>query len=97
MLDELIRDFLGTSDRKDPAMAKASPVTYLTADDPPVLTFHGTEDMLVPVEQARILHEALRKARVEERLEILQGEDTAGKARHRTGRIGSRSSFWKRS
>ncbi len=89
MLDGLIRDFLGTSDRKDPAMAKGSPLTYLTADDPPVLTFHGTEDMLVPVEQARILHDALRKAGVEERLEILEGEGHGwkGEASDRTNRI----------
>ena len=89
LLDELLRDLLGTADRKDPAMAKASPVTYLTADDAPVLTFHGTEDLLVPVEQARILHDALRKAGVSERLEILEGEGHGwkGEAVEKTNRI----------
>ena len=31
----------------------ASPITYVSKDDPPVLTLHGDQDALVPVEQAK--------------------------------------------
>lgn len=45
---------------KDLARA-ASPVTYVTKDDPPFLIIHGTKDTLVPYEQATELCEALQK------------------------------------
>jgi acetyl esterase/lipase len=38
----------------------ASPINYVTADDPPVLTLHGDQDALVPVEQARKLDEKMK-------------------------------------
>jgi acetyl esterase/lipase len=48
---------------KDQAAA-ASPVTYITPDDPPVMTVHGTKDTLVPFEQATEFQAALKKAGV---------------------------------
>lgn len=42
----------------------ASPVTYVTKDDPPFLIIHGTADNLVPYDQATEFDEALRKAGV---------------------------------
>lgn len=48
---------------KDLARA-ASPVTYITPDDPPVLTVHGTKDALVPFQQAVEFRDALKKAGV---------------------------------
>lgn len=67
----LLKELLGTADRKEPIMAKASPVAYIHKGAPPILTFNGTQDALVPDAQARELHEALKKAGVTERLEIL--------------------------
>jgi acetyl esterase/lipase len=64
-------DFLGTADRKAPILAQASPVTHVKAGAPPILTFHGTLDPLVPVEQAKRLHEALKKAGVTEELVLV--------------------------
>ncbi|MBM3123965.1 MAG: alpha/beta hydrolase [Chloroflexi bacterium] len=46
----------------DPALA--SPVTYVTADDPPFLMLHGEKDALVPMEQSEILLAALQTAGV---------------------------------
>ena len=46
------------------AAKMASPVTYITKDDPPFLTAHGTKDPLVPFAQATELHEGLKKAGV---------------------------------
>lgn len=87
--DELLKDFLGTSDRKDPIMKTVSPVTYIDAKDPPVLTFQGTIDPLVPPEQARLLHKALDLAGVPNHLEILEGmtHGWGGATRERTDRM----------
>jgi acetyl esterase/lipase len=52
------------SDKKDVAIA-ASPVTYVSADDPPFLILHGNKDMVVPYNQSERLSGALKKAKVE--------------------------------
>jgi acetyl esterase/lipase len=72
-VDGLYLKFLGTADRTAEIMRRASPVGYVDASDPPVLTLHGTKDPIVPADQARRLHEALRKAGVTERLELIEG------------------------
>jgi acetyl esterase/lipase len=87
--DGILTDFLGTADRKAAIMKKASPITYIDAKDPPVLTFQGTLDPLVPDQQARLLHEALKKAGVTERLEILEkaSHGWGGALREKTNKI----------
>lgn len=45
-------------------VARANPVTYVSADDAPFLILHGERDPLVPVHQSELLFEALRKAGV---------------------------------
>ena len=40
--------------------ALASPVTYVSAEDPPFLMLHGDTDKLVPIEQSQILLAALQ-------------------------------------
>jgi iduronate 2-sulfatase len=52
---------------------QASPITYVTSDDPPALILHGTEDALVPVEQSRILHASLKAASVPADLIVIEG------------------------
>ena len=42
----------------------ASPVTYITKDDPPFLIIHGTKDNLVPLDQALEFNKALGDAGV---------------------------------
>jgi len=44
--------------------AQASPATYITADDPPTLIFHGSIDELVPVSQSDSLQKYLERAGV---------------------------------
>ena len=72
--EALVRDFLGARhvDRPDLA-AKASPVTFLTKNDAPILTFHGTKDPLVPHNQSVKLAEAMSRAGVAGRTELLIG------------------------
>jgi acetyl esterase/lipase len=45
--------------------AKASPITYVSKDDPPFLIMHGDQDMTVPFNQSELLHQALKEAGVE--------------------------------
>jgi acetyl esterase/lipase len=44
--------------------AKASPLTYVTSDDPPFLIMHGDRDPVVPIGQSELLVAALNKAKV---------------------------------
>mgnify|MGYP000889894505 FL=1 len=70
----ILKEFLGgTVEEKHEAASKASPVTYVTKDDPPVLTFQGTKDELVPHTQAVLLAEAQSKHGVPGRVELLVG------------------------
>lgn len=70
----LVKDFLGgTPEEKPEAAQKASPVTFTSKDDPPILTFQGTKDPLVPHTQAFRLTDAQTKAGVAGRVELLVG------------------------
>jgi acetyl esterase/lipase len=70
----LVKDFLGASAAEKPELAaKASPRTYVSKDDAPILTFQGTKDPLVPYTQAIELAEAMTAAGVQGRVELLVG------------------------
>jgi acetyl esterase/lipase len=43
----------------DPRLAQASPVNYVTPDDPPFLLLHGDLDPTIPVTQSQIFHDRL--------------------------------------
>ena len=51
----------------------ASPLSYVTADDPPFFIVHGDQDRLVPVQQSERLHQLLTEAKVESKLKIVKG------------------------
>jgi len=51
----------------------ASPITYVTMDDAPILIVHGTDDPLVPFNQAVIFHASLRKAGVKSEFLGMEG------------------------
>jgi acetyl esterase/lipase len=55
--------------------AKANPITYVTADDPPLLIVHGTNDPIVAFHQSELLYAALRKAGVNATLLPVQGAE----------------------
>ncbi len=60
-----IAKLLGGTVKDRQAEAKAaSPVTYVTADDPPFLHIHGTKDPLVPYAQVLEFDAQLKKAHV---------------------------------
>lgn len=61
-----VTPLLGGTAQEKPELAKlASPITHVTKDDPPFLIVHGDADDIVPVSQADIFYNALRKAGVE--------------------------------
>ena len=71
----IVKDFLGGSPAEKPEAAKkASPLTFVTTDDAPILTFQGTKDPLVPHTQAEKLADAMTKAGVPGRVELLIGK-----------------------
>jgi acetyl esterase/lipase len=53
---------------------QASPLHYVSKDDPPFLILQGEEDPTVPVIQAHLLAEALKRAGVDTTLEIASGK-----------------------
>ncbi|MGW1786065.1 alpha/beta hydrolase fold domain-containing protein [Streptomyces sp. NPDC002143] len=74
LAEEAVEVLLGapaTEERARPA----SPVTYVTADAPPFLLVHGTQDHLVPFEQSRLLQSALLTAGAEVDLVPVEGAD----------------------
>jgi acetyl esterase/lipase len=72
-MNAILVDLLGTSDRQAKIMAEASPLTYVAKVNPPVLTLHGSADPICPLTQSKVLHEALKKAGVTEKLLVVEG------------------------
>lgn len=61
----VVQDFLGKKYMDDPALYhRASPITYLDANDPPTLIFQGTIDSIVPPDQSDLLAEKLQQLKV---------------------------------
>ncbi len=69
-----IYKLLGGSVEEKPDIAKqASPITFVTKDDPPFLFLHGTKDSLVPLLQSETLDNKLKEAGVSSTLVVIQG------------------------
>jgi len=61
-------------DREREALAREmSPLHLVRADSPPVISFHGSDDDLVPVDHSRRLHAALAAAKVPQQLTVVPG------------------------
>ena len=59
-------------------LAGASPLTYLTPDDPPLLILHGDQDHTAPVAQSELLHERYQQAGLTSELHLLEGAGHGG-------------------
>ncbi len=63
--DDAVSGLLGGSRTEKHAEAvAASPVTYVSKDDPPFINFHGSKDMRVAFLHAEAIHAALQRAGV---------------------------------
>jgi acetyl esterase/lipase len=60
--------------------AAASPLSYITPDDPPFLIVHGKQDRTVPYQQSVLFRDALRRAGVEATLILLPEAQHGGAA-----------------
>lgn len=70
----LLSDFVGSTKEEDKGERKrASPITYVTKDDAPLLIFQGTKDPLVPHTQAYKMTDVMTAAGVPGRVELLLG------------------------
>ena len=68
----LLKNFLGGLPAEKPlAYRQASPITYVTPGDAPMLLFQGTRDPLVPHTQAYAMVEAMTRYNVPGRVELL--------------------------
>ncbi len=54
---------------------EASPITYVTPDDPPLMLIHGDADQVVPFKQSELMLAALEEQGVEARLIRIPGGD----------------------
>lgn len=54
--------FLGAESIKDPTLAQVSPASHIDQVAIPVLLIHGKDDTVVPLEQSRIMADALKAA-----------------------------------
>lgn len=69
-----IRDLLGGTLKQVPDVyERASPVTHVSADDPPFLLIYGSDDLFVPFEHAEVMHEALEEVGNDVRLMRIRG------------------------
>ena len=60
-------------DKRRAIARETSPITHVTADDPPTLIIHGDADELVPLQQSESFEKKLREAGVETRLIVKKG------------------------
>jgi dipeptidyl aminopeptidase/acylaminoacyl peptidase len=53
---------MGAESQRDPALAAVSPLAHVDKASIPVLLIHGKDDTVVPLEQSRMMAEALKAA-----------------------------------
>jgi acetyl esterase/lipase len=71
---ELFSFWLGGTRKDQPeAYRLASPIEFVTADDPPLCFFHGGNDRLVPIADAEAMSAALVEAGVESEVKVFSG------------------------
>lgn len=70
----------GPLDQNPEKVQRANPIHYITTNDPPFLIMHGDKDPLVPLQQSRLLAEALQKAGVPVTLRVVPGGGHGGPA-----------------
>ncbi len=64
---------------KTPELLKsASPVTYLSEDDPPLLIFHGDADRVVPLSQSEHVHKRYQEMGLKSSLHVIEGAGHGG-------------------
>ena len=86
--------FGGPFTEKQELAKKASPIEYVSKDDPPFYILHGDADKTVPLDQSERLHAALKKAGVETTLKVFPGAGHADGPFHSGETRGSVAEFF---
>jgi len=74
IVQPVLPEFIGDSYENMPTSYRdASPINYISNDDPPTLTFHGTIDNVVPVRQADMLDKKLKENHIFHEFHRLKG------------------------
>lgn len=63
----------GNYDMLENIVTNYSPINFVGANSPAVISIHGTADKVVPIEQSKKLHEKLSQFRVKNKLVTLEG------------------------
>lgn len=75
------REWFGSLGNAEPLAKQLSPITYVRAGLPPIITIHGELDDVVPYNHAVRLHAALNKAGVPNRLVTIKNRKHGGFSR----------------
>jgi acetyl esterase/lipase len=72
--EQVLEKYFGAKPQeKQEECRRSSPITYVNQGDPPMLLFFGTKDPLVDVDHAYQIAEAMTKAQVPGRVELIVG------------------------
>ena len=80
MMSRNSQRFSHEHDVRKEMLQEASPLTYLSADDPPVLILHGDADTTVPLNQSTLLHERYQNTGLKSELHVIEGAGHGGMA-----------------
>lgn len=70
MIPHLMESFIGGTPKTNTAYKNLSPVSFINADAPPTLIFHGEQDYLVNISQSKTLQRKLQQAGVTNKLVV---------------------------
>ena len=71
----VLQELAGTQDPNAPVLDKISPLTYVSADDPPFLILQGDKDSVVPPSQSQALFAKLQAAGVQSTLVMVKNAE----------------------
>ena len=71
-------EWFGSMSNRQELARQVSPINYVRADLPPIITIHGSDDIVAPYEHAIRLHAALDKARAPNQLVTIRGGKHGG-------------------
>jgi dipeptidyl aminopeptidase/acylaminoacyl peptidase len=74
-------EWFGSMENRKDLARRVSPLTYVRADGPPVISIHGDKDNVVPYDHAVRLHKMLDQSGVPNRLVTIPGGGHGGFSR----------------
>ena len=69
---KIAQDVFGATSDKDEVLKRASPVNYVSKDDPPFLILHGDQDKVVALDQSQRLLKRLKETGVPAALVVVK-------------------------